>query len=33
MRDMSVAEQRYREVHVVIAQGRTVSEVAKDWER
>ncbi len=28
---MSVAEQRYKAVLAVIANGRTVSEVAKDW--
>src|ERR1700693_4096408 len=31
MREMSVAEQRYQAVLPVIANGRTVSEVAKDW--
>src|SRR3979411_2046718 len=31
MREMSVAEQRYKAVLAVIADGRTVSEVAKDW--
>jgi transposase InsO family protein len=31
MREMSVAEQRYKAVLAVIANGRTVSEVAKDW--
>jgi transposase-like protein len=30
-REMSVAEQRYKAVLAVIANGRTVSEVAKDW--
>jgi transposase len=30
MREMSVAEQRYQAVLAVIADGRTVSEVAKD---
>ena len=32
MREMSVSEQRYKAVLAVIADGRTVSEVAKDWE-
>src|SRR5437588_13026122 len=31
MREMSVAEQRYKAVLAVIADGRTVSEVARDW--
>ncbi len=31
MREMSVSEQRYKAVLAVIADGRTVSEVAKDW--
>src|ERR1700694_5833712 len=31
MREMSVAEQRYQAVLAVIANGRTVSEVAKGW--
>src|SRR5438874_2702984 len=31
MREMSVAEQRYKAVLAVIADGRTVSEVAADW--
>ena len=31
MREMSVAEQRYKAVLAVIAEGRTVSEVARDW--
>jgi len=31
MREMSVAEQRYKVVLAVIADGRTVSEVASDW--
>jgi transposase InsO family protein len=31
MREMSVAEQRYKAVLAVIADGRTVTEVAKDW--
>src|SRR5437588_8889489 len=31
MREMSVAEQRYKAVVAVIAEGRTVTEVARDW--
>jgi transposase-like protein len=31
MREMSVTEQRYKAVLAVIGEGRTVSEVAKDW--
>jgi transposase-like protein len=31
MREMSVTEQRYKAVQAVIANGRTVTEVAKDW--
>jgi transposase InsO family protein len=31
MREMSVAEQRYKAVLAVIADGRTVAEVARDW--
>ena len=31
MREMSVSEQRYKAVLAVIADGRTVSEVARDW--
>ncbi|TMF34583.1 MAG: helix-turn-helix domain-containing protein [Chloroflexi bacterium] len=31
MREMSVAEQRYKAILAVIADGRTVSEVASDW--
>src|SRR5437899_9609698 len=31
MREMSVSEQRYKAVLAVIADGRTVAEVAKDW--
>jgi transposase-like protein len=31
MREMSVAEQRYKAVLAVIADGRTVTEVARDW--
>jgi len=31
MREMSVAEQRYKAVLAVIAEGRTVTEVARDW--
>jgi hypothetical protein len=31
MREMSVAEQRYRAVLAVISDGRTVKEVAADW--
>jgi transposase InsO family protein len=31
MREMSVSEQRYKAVLAVIADGRTVGEVAKDW--
>ena len=31
MREMSVAEQRYKAVLAVIADGRTVTEVASDW--
>jgi transposase-like protein len=31
MREMSVAEQRYKAVLAVIGDGRTVTEVARDW--
>src|SRR5438309_6225376 len=31
MREMSVAEQRYKAVLAVIADGHTVTEVARDW--
>ena len=31
MREMSVTEQRYRAVLSVIGDGRTVTEVARDW--
>src|ERR1700751_445457 len=31
MREMSVSEQRYKAVLAVIADGRTVTEVARDW--
>lgn len=31
MREMSVSEQRYKAVQAVLADGRTVSEVASDW--
>jgi transposase len=31
MREMSVTEQRYKAVLAVIGDGRTVSEVARDW--
>jgi transposase-like protein len=31
MREMSVAEQRYKAVLAVIADGRTVTEVARDF--
>ncbi len=31
MREMSVAEQRYKAVLAVIADGRTVGEVASEW--
>jgi transposase-like protein len=31
MREMSVAEQRYKAILAVIADGRTVSEVASEW--
>ncbi len=31
MREMSVTEQRYKAILGVIADGRTVSEVASDW--
>lgn len=31
MREMSVAEQRYKAVLAVIADGRTVTEVARNW--
>src|SRR2546428_7462436 len=31
MRGMSVTEQRYKAILAVIGDGRTVSEVAKDW--
>src|SRR5207245_5173272 len=31
MREMSVTEQRYKAVLAVIADGRTVTEVASDW--
>ena len=32
MREMSVAEQRYKAVLAVIGDGRTVTEVAASWE-
>jgi transposase-like protein len=32
MREVSVAEQRYKAVLAVIGDGRTVSEVAASWE-
>src|SRR3989442_10042763 len=31
MREMSVAEQRYKAVLAVIADGRTITQVARDW--
>jgi transposase-like protein len=31
MREMSVTEQRYKAVLAVIGDGRTVSEVCRDW--
>lgn len=31
MREMSVTEERYKAVLAVIADGRTVSEVANEW--
>src|SRR5690242_11404689 len=31
MKEMSVAEQRYKAVLAVISDGRTVTEVARDW--
>ena len=31
MREMSVAEQRYNAVLAVIRDGRTVTQVARDW--
>ena len=31
MREMSVTEQRYKAVLAVIAEGRTVTQVARDW--
>src|SRR3982074_2345443 len=31
MREISVAEQRYKAVLAVVAEGRTVKEVAHDW--
>ena len=31
MREMSVAEQRYKAVLAVIGDGRTATEVARDW--
>ena len=31
MREMSVTEQRYKAVLSVIGDGRTVTEVARDW--
>jgi DNA-binding NarL/FixJ family response regulator len=31
MRELSVAEQRYKAVLAVIAEGKTVTEVARDW--
>jgi transposase-like protein len=31
MREMSVTDQRYKAVLAVIVEGRTVTEVAKDW--
>src|SRR6266849_6144812 len=32
MREMSVTEQRYKAVLAVIADGRTVTQVARDWD-
>ena len=32
MREMSVTEQRYKAVLAVIGDGRTVGEVARDWD-
>src|SRR2546421_9353498 len=32
MRELSVAEQRYKAVMAVVGEGRTVTEVARDWE-
>jgi len=32
MREMSVAEQRYKAVQAVLAEGQTVTQVARDWE-
>ncbi|HZI72956.1 MAG TPA: helix-turn-helix domain-containing protein, partial [Gemmatimonadales bacterium] len=32
MREMSVTEQRYKAVLAVIAEGRTVTQVARDWD-
>src|SRR5438552_8594636 len=31
MREMSVAEQRYKAVMAVISEGRTITQVARDW--
>src|SRR2546428_14146069 len=31
MREMSVAEQRYRAVMAVISEGRTITQAARDW--
>ena len=31
MRELSVTEQRYKAVLAVIAEGRTVTQVARDW--
>src|SRR5439155_24821673 len=32
MREMSVAEQRYKAVMAVISEGRTITQVARDWD-
>src|SRR5438128_10949975 len=32
MREMSVAEQRYKAVMAVISEGRTITQVAPDWD-
>src|ERR1700758_2750826 len=32
MKELSVGEQRYKAVMAVLSDGRTVSEVARDWE-
>jgi transposase-like protein len=31
MREMSVSEQRYKAALAVVADGRTITEVARDW--